>query len=474
MNIDRTAREMSVIGVDVSLEHPDIRRLPCGTSMRLSDDRKGHDKPAALAREKKAPVGFEAAGVEKARRRGRPRSPVPPPKQIEHYGLACGKDAETDKDDAKLIALFMRFRPDAGRELPSGALRELRAHVAFRAQLVEIRKTLKNEIAARKRQGLADMFDDDAGEIPELCNRKIDKIGKQIRQNVTSDAILRRMAVSLSSIPGIGFVAAPTLIAEMPELGLISNRKASALAGLVPYARDSGKKKGKRCISGGRDCLRTVPAGRRSLPSGRTKFRGSSRSGRGRRKALRGRAIAVARKLVVFAAQMIRNGAGSRREREGVGRIRIRRDDGRDGRRQGEARRRLQSSRRRLRRRGDRTRSLGAERIFAQPRLEACRPFREDARVDVQGRLRSRSSRAEEDLRSRLSGRVWTPERVANRFGRRPNRDTTGWVVPVRRADICALPASHNIYTVARELAIAREFSRPSLRLKCGKCSGVC
>ena len=44
----------------------------------------------------------------------------------------------------------------------------------------------------------------------------------------------------------------------MPELGMIAGRKAAALAGLAPYARDSGKRKGKRCIAGGRSCLRTV------------------------------------------------------------------------------------------------------------------------------------------------------------------------------------------------------------------------
>ena len=171
--------------------------------MWLSNDRKGHDKPAAPAREKKALVGFEATGGCEWRAWKRLvdegiRVRRHPPKQIKRYGLAYGKDAKTDKDDAKLIALFMQFRPDAGRELPSDVLRELRAHVTFRAQLVETRKSLKNEIEARKRQGLADIFDDDAGELLELYNRKIDKIGKRIRQIVTSDAILRRMAVSLS------------------------------------------------------------------------------------------------------------------------------------------------------------------------------------------------------------------------------------------------------------------------------------
>ena len=331
MNIDQTAQEMSVIGVDVSLEHLDIRCLPCGASMRLPNDRKGHDKMVAPAREKKALVGFEAAGccewrvwtrlVEEAVRVRRH-----PPKQIKCYDLACGKDSKTDKDDANLIALFMQFRPDAGRELPSDVLRELRAHVAFRAQLVETRKSLKNEIAARKRQGLADMFDDDAGELLELCNRKIDKIEKQIRQIITSDAILHRMAVSLSSIPGIGFVAAPTLIAEMPEPGLIANRKAVALAGLAPYARDSGKKKGKRCISGGRDRLRMVLcqaaiAALRSNPvlAAFAKRPRMPESPRG----LRHRGGEEARRHRQR-DDPERNDVGSRSERKGVDRIRIR------------------------------------------------------------------------------------------------------------------------------------------------------
>ena len=62
MNIDQTSQEMSVIGVDVSLDHLDIHCLLCGTSMRLSNDRKGQDRLAAPAREKNALVGFEAAG----------------------------------------------------------------------------------------------------------------------------------------------------------------------------------------------------------------------------------------------------------------------------------------------------------------------------------------------------------------------------------------------------------------------------
>ena len=143
------AREMSVIGVDVSQEYPDIGRLPCGTSMRLSNDRKGHDKLAAPACEKKVLVGFEATGGCEWRAWKRlvdegVRVRQHPPKQIKYYGLACGKDAKADKDDAKVIASLMRFRPGVGREPPIGALRGIRANVAFRAQFVEIRKRTRS------------------------------------------------------------------------------------------------------------------------------------------------------------------------------------------------------------------------------------------------------------------------------------------------------------------------------------------
>lgn len=44
----------------------------------------------------------------------------------------------------------------------------------------------------------------------------------------------------------------------MPELGALSDNQAAALAGLAPYNRDSGPKKGSRSISGGRRKLRAL------------------------------------------------------------------------------------------------------------------------------------------------------------------------------------------------------------------------
>ena len=45
-------------------------------------------------------------------------------------------------------------------------------------------------------------------------------------------------------------------MAEMPELGSLSDAAASALAGVAPYNRDSGLQTGNRHIAGGRKAVR--------------------------------------------------------------------------------------------------------------------------------------------------------------------------------------------------------------------------
>ena len=48
------------------------------------------------------------------------------------------------------------------------------------------------------------------------------------------------------------------LHADLPEIGTLSNRAIAKLAGLAPLADDSGKRKGKRHIQGGRAGVRSI------------------------------------------------------------------------------------------------------------------------------------------------------------------------------------------------------------------------
>lgn len=73
-----------------------------------------------------------------------------PPAQIKAFTLSRGTRAKTDRIDAELIARFMLFRPEAGRVLPSKNLLILRALTTRRAQIVDMRKRLLAQIAARR------------------------------------------------------------------------------------------------------------------------------------------------------------------------------------------------------------------------------------------------------------------------------------------------------------------------------------
>ena len=60
----------------------------------------------------------------------------------------------------------------------------------------------------------------------------------------------------LLAIPGIGKTTAHVLLAAMPELGSLDRRQVAALAGLAPFARDSGMQQGRRHTGAGRGLVR--------------------------------------------------------------------------------------------------------------------------------------------------------------------------------------------------------------------------
>jgi len=61
-----------------------------------------------------------------------------------------------------------------------------------------------------------------------------------------------------SNLTNANKTVVPYYFGELPELGTLNSRQVSALAGVAPYNHDSGRLKGKRCISGGRATLRSA------------------------------------------------------------------------------------------------------------------------------------------------------------------------------------------------------------------------
>ena len=62
----------------------------------------------------------------------------------------------------------------------------------------------------------------------------------------------------LRTVPGVGPQLSLTLLAHLPELGTLDRKQIAALVGVAPYNRDSGTRRGKRAVWGGRSRVRAV------------------------------------------------------------------------------------------------------------------------------------------------------------------------------------------------------------------------
>jgi len=60
------------------------------------------------------------------------------------------------------------------------------------------------------------------------------------------------------AIKGVAARTVARLMADLPEIGTLSGKAVSKLAGLAPVAHDSGKRAGKRSIRGGRESVRAI------------------------------------------------------------------------------------------------------------------------------------------------------------------------------------------------------------------------
>src|ERR1700689_437060 len=92
----------------------------------------------------------------------------------------------------------------------------------------------------------------------DLVQTQIRDLEVAIAGLIDADAVWHKLDQSFRSIKGVADRTVARLMAEMPEIGRLSNKKISKLAGLAPLACDSGQQKGKRSVRGGRRTIREI------------------------------------------------------------------------------------------------------------------------------------------------------------------------------------------------------------------------
>ena len=246
------------IGIDVSKDRLDVHVSPSGEAFAVARDGKGLEdlierlrtlSPTLVAVE--ATGGFETI-VAAALAGAQLPLVVINPAQIRHFAQAVGKRAKSDPIDAAVIARFAEAVKPEPRPLPDQEARLLAELVARRRQIIE---TL---VADRQREKRADNIRvrKSHARVIKMLEKELPEIDRDIDALVRGSPAWREKEDLLASVPGVGSVTARALIAELPELGSLDNKRIASLAGLAPYTRQSGQWKGKSMIGGGRKSVR--------------------------------------------------------------------------------------------------------------------------------------------------------------------------------------------------------------------------
>jgi transposase len=175
------------------------------------------------------------------------------PRQVRDFAKATGRLAKTDTIDAAVLAQFAQaIRPEP-RSVPQGLAYELKALVGRRRQLIEMRTAEQNRLGtmpAWLRAAVQEHID--------LLDRQLQAIEKELRHKIEASGIWREQEKLLRSVPGVGPVLSCTLLAELPELGRLNRKEIAALVGVAPLNRDSGTRRGRRSVWGGRAQVRAA------------------------------------------------------------------------------------------------------------------------------------------------------------------------------------------------------------------------
>jgi len=245
------------VGVDVSKANLDVSVFPGDEHFRLANDEDGIAKlfdwakalnPELIAFEATGGLEFQAASVLAA---GSLPAVILNPRQVRDFAKASGFLAKTDKIDAIMIARFAEaIRPEI-RPLKDEDTRVLSGLTLRRRQLLSILRAEKVRLSTASL-----VIQDSISRNIAWVQQCIAELDNDINRTIKSSSIWQTKAKLLRSVPGIGPVACATLLASLPELGTISNKQAAALVGVAPFNHDSGKLKGRRCVWGGRACVR--------------------------------------------------------------------------------------------------------------------------------------------------------------------------------------------------------------------------
>ena len=175
------------------------------------------------------------------------------PRQVRDFAKAVGQLAKTDALDAQVLARFAEaIRPEP-RALPDAQAQELAALLTRRRQVIAM-LTAEHQRLSTTLPAVRPRVQQHV----QWLREELRALAAELAERIRTSPLWREHEALLRTVPGVGPVLALTLLAHLPELGTRDRKPIAALVGLAPLPADSGTRRGRRGVWGGRAQVRAT------------------------------------------------------------------------------------------------------------------------------------------------------------------------------------------------------------------------
>jgi transposase len=176
------------------------------------------------------------------------------PRSVRRFAQGMGLLEKTDRIDAAVIAWYAETKAITAQPPASQSQQQLTAWVTRLRQLTAMRVAQANQARLVQDGMLRGGFDALIG----MLDGQIRCLEQAITELLAADPLWARLAAEFRTIKGVAKRTIARLMADLPEIGTLSNKAVAKLTGLAPIANDSGKRQGPRPVRGGRESIRSI------------------------------------------------------------------------------------------------------------------------------------------------------------------------------------------------------------------------
>jgi transposase len=248
------------VGIDVAKDTFCVAACPNVLQLDLPNTAQGHRQLCqALSKYSIASIVLEATGGYERSLAAELLSVGMPvvvvnPRQVRDFARGMGQRAKTDPIDAQILAQFAQLVKPVPKTHATPQTADLSELVRRRRQLNDLRTQESNRESLihhpKVKKSIRKMI--------KTLDFQIREIDQLIRDQIDAEDDFKGKDRIIQSTPGVGPQTSAMLIGNLPELGKLNRQEISALVGLAPWDRSSGKWNGKAHIWGGRKEVRSA------------------------------------------------------------------------------------------------------------------------------------------------------------------------------------------------------------------------